>query len=256
MVAVDRRRVIVIRRKHPAIGRRWLSKAAIAAVLLACALPARAQFQQVVEQPYREAIAPKLPVSGHAVVGASVFGSGSGTAASGGKRLHVYFPGKADGVTLRVELNTPDGRFHGSGLFTGSAAGGGWVELTLLSDQQPSLRPKDLPDEELAVAVRTVAAGDRGAPRLLLASWGRPDIAQSVLRLQVNSRRAEIQLRGRSGAAARKCGRVKSASAVRFDTICEIPVAELDAGRSGSYRLTILRRDGFATETQVVELAP
>lgn len=243
-------------RRDRAVHRRSLRNTAIAVALLTCAPPAPAQFQQVLEQPYREAIAPKLPVSGHAVVGASVFGAGSDAVASGGKRLHVFFPRKTDAVTLRVELNAPDGRFHGSGLFNGSAPGGDWVELRLLGDQQPTLRPKDLPDEELAVAVRTISAGDRGAPRLLLASWGRPNLAQGVLRLQINSRRAEIQVHGSKSAAPRKCSRVKSASAVRFDAICEIPLTELEAGPGGGYTLTILRRDGFAVERQLVEFAP
>lgn len=231
-------------RRHRAAG-----LAALSLFGLALAGPCAAQFQAVPGQEYREVINPKRQVSGHAVVGISLVGGAPG------RQLNVYLAEPArSGAPLRIELDSPDGRFYGTGLFDGSAPGGAWVTLTLLPDDRPTRRPPDLPVDELAVSARTVAADGETTARPLLASWAQPDPRTGTLRLQVNSRRAKMQVRGRSGGEARPCRRVRSASTVRFDTVCELPVAELEAVDGGLRRLTLLRRDGFATEPLVVEL--
>jgi hypothetical protein len=211
--------------------------------------PCAAQFQAVPGQEYREVVDPKRPVSGHAIVGLSLVGGAPG------RLLNVYLAEPVrPGTPLRVELDSPDGRFHGSGLFDGSAPGGAWVPVTLLPDDQPTRRPADLADDELAVSVRTVDADGRHPARSLVASWATPDPRSATLRLHVNSRRATMQVRGRAGGERRACRKVRSASTVRFDTVCEIPVAELEPLGDGRHRLTLLRRDGFASEPMQVEV--
>lgn len=223
----------------------------LAAALAMClgAGTGMAQFQAVPGQEYREVVDPKRPVSGHAVVGLSLVGGAPG------RQLHVYLAEAVQpGTPLRIELDSPDGRFHGSGLFDGSAPGGAWVPVTLLPEGQPTRRPADLADDELAVSVRTVGADGRSPARPLVASWATPDPRSATLRLHVNSRRATMQVLGRAGGERRACRKVRSASTVRFDTVCEIPVAELEALGEGRHRLTLLRRDGFASEPMPVEV--
>ena len=167
---------------------------AVLALLLALAGPCAAQFQAVPGQEYRETVNPTRPVSGHAVVGLSLVGGAPG------RQLNVFLAEAVrSGTPLRVELDSPDGRFHGSGLFDGSAPGGAWVTVTLLPDGRPTQRPPDLPDDELAVSVRTVSADGTTVLRPLLASWAQPDQRTGTLRLHVNSRRAKTQVRGGSG---------------------------------------------------------
>ncbi|WP_295636528.1 hypothetical protein [uncultured Methylibium sp.] len=211
--------------------------------------PARAQFTEVPGHGYREVVNPKRPVGGAMVVGVSLAGGAPG------RQLNVLLSERVQGGQLRVEIDTPDGRFHGSGLFLGSAETG-WVTLNLLPEDRRSQRPAEVPVDELAIAVRLVSAEGTLALRPLLASWGRPDVAggQGTVRLHVNSRRAEVQIRGRPGTEAARCRKVTQASVVRFDAICEIDVSQMEVLDGGQRRATLLRRDGFSTESQVVEL--
>lgn len=221
----------------------------VSAWLLALAGPCMAQFVAVPGQEYREVVNPTRPVSGHAVVGLSLAGG------TPGRQLNVYLAEAVQrGTPLRVELDSPDGRFHGSGLFDGAAPAGSWVAVTLLPDGQPSQRPQGLPAEELAVSVRSVSSDGTTVLRPLLASWAQSDPRAGTLRLQVNSRRAKMQVRGRAGSDVRACKPVRSASTVRFDTVCEMPVSELEVLEGGVHRLTLLRRDGFAVEPLQVEV--
>lgn len=218
-------------------------------VLMACLVgagPAMAQFRAVPGQEYQEVINPKHAVAGHSVVGVSFVGG------SPGRRLHVLLPAATSGsaATLRVELDSPDGRFHGSGLFNGGGAPGSWVAIDLLPEGQPSRRPADLAESDLAVLVRNMAGG---APRPLLASWGTPDPRDATVRLHVNSRRAKISVQ-RAGGGTQPCRRVQSASTVRFDTVCDIPVAALGPAVQGRYRVNLIRSDGFDNEPIVYDL--
>ncbi len=229
---------------------RWSGRLiGLALVALCASQPARAQFTEVPGHGYREVVDPKRPVSGAMVVGVSLAGGAPG------RQLNVLLAEPVQRGQLRVEIDTPDGRFHGSGLFLGSA-GTGWVTLNLLPEDRRSQRPSEVPVDELAVAVRLVSAEGTTALRPLLASWGRPDVAagQGTVRLHVNSRRAEVQVRGRPGTEARKCRKVTQVSVIRFDAICEIEVNQMEVLDGGQRRATLLRRDGFSTESQVVEL--
>lgn len=230
----------------------WTWRCVVAGLLASLTLPALAQFQPVQGQEYREVMHPKHPVSGHAVVGLSVIGGAPA------RRLQVYLPqawkAPAGPVSLRVDLDTPDGRLHGTGLFSGSVRGSGWQEIQLLPDQAALQRPADLDSEELALAVRVMADGGRGTPQLLLAGWAQADLQQATLRLHINSRRASMQVQGRSGGERRACRKVKSSSSMRFDSVCELPVAELERLDDGRHQLRLLRRDGFSTETTIVPL--
>lgn len=208
---------------------------------------ALAQFRAVPGQEYQEVVNPKHAVSGHAVVGVSFVGG------SPGRRLHVLLPAGAAGsaATLRVELDSPDGRFHGSGLFDGAGPPGTWVAIDLLPEGKESRRPADLAESDLAVLVRSMAGG---APRPLLASWGMPDPRDATVRLHVNSRRAKISVQRAGGGGSLPCRRVQSASTVRFDTVCDIPVAALGPAVQGRYRVNLIRSDGFDNEPIVYDL--
>lgn len=219
-------------------------------VLVACiagAGPVTAQFRAVPGQEYQEAINPKHAVTGQTVVGVSFVGG------TPGRRLHVLLPagGAGGAATLRVELDSPDGRFHGSGAFDGGGAPGSWVPIDLLPEGQPSRRPADLVESDLAVLVRSMSGG---APRPLLASWGTPDPRDATVRLHVNSRRARMAVQRTIGGGTLPCRRVQSASTVRFDTVCEIPVAALGPAVQGRYRVNLIRSDGFDNEKITYDL--
>lgn len=219
---------------------RALARAAVFGAGVTVAGLAAAQFLPVPGQEYQEVVNPKRPVSGHAVVGASLVGGQPGTL------LHVFVPrGEAAvGGPLRVELDSPDGRFHGSGLFDGSGTPGRWVPIELLPQGRRSQRPADLADADLAVMVR---ARSGGQARPLLASWGTPDLQEATLRLHVNSRRARISVQ-RPGGGSIACRPVQSASIVRYDTVCEIPVSALGPLAPGRQSVTLVRQAGFENE--------
>lgn len=227
-----------------------------AVLVLVCMLalaPARAQFSPVPGQGYREVVSPRHPVSGALVVGVQLDGG------SYGPTLHVRVPEAVPPDTaLRVEIDSADGSFYGAGLFRGGVAQAQWVPLTLLTPAQPSLRPASVAPDELAVAVRQLSAQGVSVQRPLLVSWQPPPTDEALprqrLKLLVNSRRGQIQVRGRADAELHRCERVKSPSTLRFDTVCVLPLAELEVVDAGLYRLTVLRRDGFASESTRVEL--
>jgi hypothetical protein len=216
--------------------------ATLALGLTLLAGPVLAQFSAVPGQGYREVIAPKHPVSGALVVGVQLDGG------SYGSTLHVRLPEAVPADTaLRVEIDSPDGRFHGSGLFRGGVDAAQWVPLALLPATQASQRPADVRADELAVSVRQLSAQGVVVQRPLLASWLPPPAADALgrqrLRLLVNSRRGQIQVRGRADTAVHRCARVQSASTLRFDTVCTLPLAELEVVDAGLYRVTVTRRD-------------
>jgi hypothetical protein len=227
--------------------------ALLALALTLAAGAAQAQFAPVPGQGYREVIAPKRPVSGALVVGVQLDGGGYGPV------LHVRLPEAVPADTaLRVEIDSPDGSFHGAGLFRGGVDAPRWVPLALLPSAQASQRPSSVAPEELAVSVRQLSAEGVAVQRPLLASWQPPPTADALpqqrLKLMVNSRRGQIQVRGRGDAPLHRCERVQSASTLRFDTVCTLPVAELEVVDAGLYRVTVLRRDGFASESTRLEL--
>jgi hypothetical protein len=232
-----------------------LGRAGALAVSLLAAATAAAQFAPVPGQGYREVLAPKHPVSGALVVGLQLEGGGYGPT------LHVRLPeAMADDTALRVEVDSPDGSFHGAGLFRGGVKAPQWVPLSLLAPAQPSQRPASVAPDELAVSVRQLSGQGVTVQRPLLASW-QPQteleagaLPPQRLRLMVNSRRGQIQVRGRADTPLHRCGRVKSASTLRFDTVCALPMSELEVMGPGLYRVTLLRRDGFASESTHVEV--
>ncbi len=230
----------------PAGRRRWQGRAGWLLLLFSAA--AQSQFTEMPGHPYREVVDRRLPTSGEAsVIGMSLVGGDYG------RELHVFLADPLPSAQLRVDVETPDGSFHGTGLFSGSTSVPGWVTLTLLSKERVSQKPAGLRPEEVAVAVRLVAAPGT-VPRLLLAAWKRADPSSAVLRVQVNSRRARTFVRGSASAQPAECQRVQSASRRLFDFVCDIRVADLDV-IGGKRRLTLLRSDGFAVEPQHVDVA-
>ncbi len=238
---------------------------ALAVLALAAAGSAGAQFRPLSGHEYREVMNPKHMVSGHLVVGLSLVDKQRATPLEdvqlSSRKISIYVAEglKAD-EQIRVDLDSPDGRFHGTGVWQLEAPvdGGRWVELTLLQGKDPPQRPR-LQGGHLAVSVRIIEPGKSAAPRLVLASLVPPDELaahndQRELWLQINARRAQMEVRGASGHKPLRCERVASASAVRFDTLCKIAVAQLEKGDGNHYKLTLLRRDGFAVQPYTVEL--
>jgi len=171
------------------------------------------------------------------------------------------------GDSIRVDLDSPDGRFHGTGMWEvrSPLPAGRWQPLPLPL-QENELRRPELPEGHLAVSVRVFADGKSAAPRLLAAVLTKigkdrdknkdmePALRGREVWLQINARRAQMLVRGKPGESPKTCEPVASASVVRFDTLCKIDAAQMERTAEGRYRFTLLRRDGFAFQPEQVEL--
>ena len=212
---------------------------------LAAGLTWAAEFTPLAGHEYHEYYDPPTPVSGIAVVGATLL-TGEGPATT--DDLWVYFKEPFDGQ-LDLEVVSADGRFLGRGAFVGSTGSEEWVALSLAPSGKRKPRPADDAQETLAVSAHN---GSRDT--LLVTAWGlRPDdMQQRKVRLYVNSRRAQTGLRVNPDPKVPliKCERLAAANSVRFDTVCTFPVADLPADR----KITLVRRDGLQTESQTVTL--
>jgi len=235
----------------PIAVRLWVRSAALAAVALAGGPAIAADFQPMPGHAYNAVIDPKRPVSGHMVVGMS-FGRGDY-----GTRLQAYLPGQpGKGTVLRIDIDSPDGRFLGTGLFVSDAPRAGWNSIELLSDAAKATPPpSDLPRGELSVAA-TLVAGDAQRQNKMVrvegADAARGDGETRLLRLYVNSRRAE-KVTVSAGARAVDCQRVTARSVRRYDTICELELPKLAAG-SDKRSVTVTRVDGFDNESQTLDI--
>lgn len=238
---------------------RWTIRL-VAPLALGLLLPhatALAQFKPLSGHEYREVNDPKRQVSGQMVVGMSVVDRAQVQQLEATQResrtLRVNLPKDLPAsARIRVDLDSPDGKFHGTGVWQLERAEAGWAELTLLEKGQPQ-RPR-LGSGHLAVSVQAFGPDPAASPRTLLASLApqdslKGDTGTRELWLQVNSRRGQIMVKG-SG-AAQKCERVDSPSVVRFDTLCKIALSEV-AGADNRIALKLIRRDGFASEAKDV----
>ena len=195
---------------------------------------------------YREFLAP-TQVSGHAVVGLAAV-----PAANALKQdtLYVYFKDKFTG-SIRLDISTADGLLRGEGEFSGAVPEKTWakVSINLARDERARSARASGGPETLAVSARS----DRSnAP--LVVHWGddRPTIGKpSVLRLYVNSRRADLFVRVRPSGKPEPCRPITGMTAVRFDKICDIAADQLP--KDG--KVTLLRRDGFETESVSLVIA-
>ena len=227
-------------------GRRfavWWARAALLAVVALVVVYPRIALAQVSPLPghdYKEVVNPKRPVSGRAVVGASLQ---SGTIESPAT-LYVWSPADYADVQVRVDIESADGRFLGSGLYGGKLVKGR-QSITLLPSSSHSVLPQGIDRRDLAVSV--VMTQGHQPPRQLLASWTPQDPEVGTLLLRVNGGRAEILTRGRAG-LEQPCKRVPSASIVRFNFTCEVRVADLERRPGADSVVRLLRRDGFDTE--------
>jgi hypothetical protein len=202
---------------------------------------AASQFQPVKDREYREYVNPNNPVAGKAVVGAVVLAAAPDVTKQ--NQLSVFIP-KAMSGQLHLEISSADGRFRGEGTYQGNSQGNEWVTLPLTSatDNQ---RPADA--SALAVSV-----SDGSSASIYVTNWGAPPggTQAQTLRVFVNSRRGEMYWSAGSGAAQR-CASLGAAVPVRFDSVCDVPLAQLAKGAS----LRLVRRDGFDTESQTLTIA-
>ena len=248
-----------MRATQAAIPTPWRVLAPALALALALApAAAPAQFKAVAGHEYREVVDPKRQVSGHMVVGVSVVDKDIEPELEdqqlGSRQLSVNLTGLSAGSQIRVDLESPDGRFHGTGMWQLEAAGAGWQTLTLL--EQGELRRPRLQRGHLAISVQAFEPGHKGNPRAVLASL----LPQSRLKggddarelwIQINGRRGKVMVKGAGN--PQPCERVASASVVRFDTLCKIGVSQLARAGAG-YLVTLQRRDGFARDEQHIEV--
>lgn len=224
---------------------RWRARGAGLFALIAGCEALAGPFTPVAGQEYREVADPPTQVHGHALVGAALVGGQSQIRAL---QLYVRSPSDLDGQ-VRVSLTTADGRMRGDGSFQGQAGKDVWIPLTLDPKDGKRLRPDPLSPDRIAVSVRYVARGGT-TERPLIASWEAPvDPATAKLRLYVNSRRApEMLARAKDGRYI-ACRRAPDKSTVRFDTLCELPLANVTDSKG---EVELLRRDGFDESMQRV----
>ena len=235
----------------PIASREWVCSGVLAAVALAGGSAVAADFQPMPGHAYNAVIDPKRPVSGHMVVGMS-FGRGDYCT-----RLQAYLPGQpGKGTVLRIDIDSPDGRFLGTGLFVSDAPRAGWNSIELLSDAAKATPPpSDLPRGELSVAATLVAGDAQRQNKMVPVKWAdaaRGDGETPLLRLYVNSRRAE-KVTVSAGARAVDCQRVTARSVRRYDTICELELPKLAPG-SDKRSVTVTRVDGFDNESQTLDI--
>lgn len=239
----------------------WLLRRALPLALIHLLLPvaASAQFKPLSGHEYREFIDPKRQVSGHMIVGMSLVDKGIERDLEDlqfdSRRLSVNLAGLPAGSHIRVDLESPDGRFHGTGMWQIEVAGTGWHTLTLL-DKGDLRRPR-LRSGYLAISVQAFPGGPSGPPRAILASLLPRQNLEAAdesreLWIQVNGRRGKVLVQGGKG-TAQPCERVTSASVVRFDTLCKIRVSQLPHN-GNAYVVTLERRDGFARDPQDIEV--
>lgn len=190
-----------------------------------------AQFAAVKGREYREFNNPTNPVRGEAVVGIAYVPDDRATnnRAIRDREIEIWMPGPFNGE-LSVETATADGRFHGEGAYTGKTPGNTWVKVTLTSSaDQP------LPGDSTSLALSVRGATRNGRPELFVARWlGHPAGSGGILRLYVNSRRADMFVAGG------KCFPVTVSQPLRFDTFCDLPVGSLPKNQG---EIVLTRRD-------------
>jgi hypothetical protein len=211
-------------------------------------------FAPVPGAEYSEHVDAPLPVSGLALVGLALAGEFDPDA----KVLHVYLAQPFSG-RLRLEITTADGRFRAQAVYEGRSGGDEWVALSIDPGDSSRKARQHLIDHPtpVAVSVRPVTDGRTATDSIFQASWGILPGAtdERVLRLHVNSRRADMYVRA-PGAKAVPCKSLRIAAAVRFDTLCELTWRP-SAARSGQAalpQLELVRRDGFDESQQRVTL--
>ena len=196
-----------------------------ALLLIPAGMAAAAEFQPVKDREYREYVNPSNPVAGKAVVGAVVLAAAPDSARQ--NQLSVFLPKPLAGQ-LHLEISSADGRFRGEGA----------------SNQRPA-----------DASVLAVSVSDGTGASVFVSNWGatpagaQPPLTQT-LRLFVNSRRGEMYW-SNGASPSQRCTSLGATAAVRFDSVCDVPLAQL--GKDGSVRL--IRRDGFDTETQTFTVA-
>jgi hypothetical protein len=225
---------------------RWRARGAGLFALIAVGEVLAGPFTPVTGQEYREVIDPPTQVQGQAVVGTALVGVQSQVGAQS-----LYARAKTSFIgQVRVSLTTADGRLRGDGAFQGEAREGEWIELELKPKDGKRLRPNPLAPERVAVSVRYVENGS-SVEQPMVAAWEVPSATATAatLRLYVNSRRAPEMLVAVKGRPPEMCRRAPDKSTVRFDMLCELPLASV-VGSKG--RLTLVRRDGFEELEQPV----
>lgn len=205
-----------------------------------------AEFKPVPGREYSEFYDPPTPVSGIAVVGATLLtASTTGTA----DELWVYFSKPFEGQ-LDLEIVSADGHFLGRGAYVGSSGRDEWVRLSVVPSGKRQPRPSDPGHESIAVSAQ-VANRDT----LLVTAWGqRPgELTDQKIRLYVNSRRAqmmEVRVNPDPNVPRIKCESLRMKHSVRFDTVCTFLAADVPADR----KITLVRRDGMQSESQTITL--
>lgn len=221
--------------------------------LLGGTLAFAADFAPVPGHAYNAVVDPKRQVSGHMVVGMSLGGG------EYGPKLQAWLPRQlGKGTILRIDIDTPDGRFLGTGLFSSDTPRAGWNTIELLSGGAKAPPPPgDLPAGELSVAATLVAGDAQRQNRMVPVRWAdapRSDGDSPLLRLFVNSRRAEkVTASAGPGTRSVECKRVSARSVRRYDTICELDLPRRPA-ESGPHSVTVTRVDGFDSESQTLEV--
>jgi hypothetical protein len=204
-----------------------------------------AMFAAVTGQAYREFIAAPTLVSGHGLVAIAVLPSREDQLQDA---LQIYFPNAYRG-RLTVELSTADGYLRGEGAFEGDAPDASWATVSLATSRDAKVqaaRTRGGPE------TLTVAARRRGAETPYVVAWGpnAPSRDQAVLRLYVNSRRADMLVRVEPKGTLVECKPIVGMTPVRFDRVCDFAASRLPKDRA----ISLIRRDGFETETKTVTI--
>ena len=223
------------------VGFRGLG-AVLPLVLLVTTLPAFAQFRPVAGREYREYFNPVNPVRGEAVIGITMRPTEDQQRAP---VVQVLVPAGYSGE-IHLEMASADGKFRGEGVFTGGTKNKEWISLPLTAPTTKEGTPTFArPVSPLSLAV--VARGSGGA--VFLVRWGTAspaDKPEDHVRFYVNSRRAEMFVRGAAGTAPVRCKPIGVAQPIRFDTHCDVPLGDIPADG----QISLIRRDQFDEQTQ------
>lgn len=190
----------------------------LAAVGLLASIPislSGAHAETTLEPSYfQESVDQQVLVGGTIIVGAAL---ADATTAIAMEEVYVFLgKERADEITLTVA--TANLRYEAVAKYKTSGSNSGWVRLQFPSRQS----------RVLANATSTTLAAkatDTRAGLMFPIRWGTS--AASFVRLYVNAERTQVFFIRSDSRQAQYCVRVNEGTAIRFDTICEVPIAQI-----------------------------
>jgi hypothetical protein len=206
---------------------------------------------------YKETIGARRAISGALVVGLTLQSERVPLPPDSFDQIFVYLTdGLKPGEKVRVEIESPDGVYRGTGVFQGRFESGRWARLPLLADSGEPLLIGDFARHGIAINASLTRAGsisEKPSPTVqrLLSSWIEDESGRTHVGFQVNSRRGNVSVSA-DGRSFRECSKVDSASTLVFDRLCFVELRDLAALPEPKALIIVVR--GFGRETVEIDV--